>query len=85
MVRIERPAISPDVALVTVCFQLFLAGAVTVLAQRLQLPEIEQLMITMVGRDVVCHGGRGDYLPRETHTAQREFSELQLGPTLPAP
>ena len=35
MVRIGRPAVNPDVALVTVCFQLFLAGAVTVLAQRL--------------------------------------------------
>jgi hypothetical protein len=35
MVRINRPTISPDVALVTVCFLLFLARAVTVLAQGL--------------------------------------------------
>ena len=85
MIRIDRPTINPDVALVTVCLELFLAAAVAVLAQRLQLPEVEQLMITMVGRDVVRQGGRGDYLPRQTHAAQRIFCELQPGPTLPAP
>ena len=53
MVGIDRPAVSPDVALVAVCFQLFLAAAVAVLAQRLQFPEIEQLVIAMMGRDVV--------------------------------
>jgi hypothetical protein len=47
-----------------------------VLAQRLQVPELEQLMITMVRRDVIRHRGRGDYLPRQTHSAQREFCEL---------
>lgn len=83
MIGIDRPAINPDVALVAVCFQLFLAAAVAVLA--LQFPEIEQLMITMVRRDVVRDGGRGDRLPRQTHAAQRTFCELQPGPTLPAP
>ena len=85
MIRIDRPTINPDVALVTVCLELFLAAAVTVLAQRLQLPEVEQLMITMVGRDVVRQGGSGDHTPSQTHDAERMFSELQLGPTLPAP
>jgi hypothetical protein len=85
MVRIDRPAINPDVALVTVCFDLFLAGAVAVLAQRLQVPEVEQLMITMVGRDVIRHRGRGDRIPCQAHGAERMFCELQLGPTLPTP
>jgi hypothetical protein len=85
VVGIDRPAIGPDVPLVTVCFLLFLAGAVTVLAQRLQLPEIEQLVVTMVGRDVVRQRGRGSDVPCQAHAAQEEFYELQLGPTLPAP
>jgi hypothetical protein len=53
MIRIDRPAVCADVALVTVRFQLFLTRAVTALAQRLQLPEIEQLVIAMMGRDVI--------------------------------
>jgi hypothetical protein len=56
-----------------------------VLAQRLQLPEVKQLAITVMGCDVVRHRGRGGDFPRETHGAERMFSELQLGPTLPAP
>ena len=84
MIRIDRPAINPDVALITVCLELFLAAAVAVLAQRLQHPEVEQLMITMVGRDVVRQGGRGDHTPSQTHSAQGKFCELQPGPTLPA-
>ena len=73
MVRIDRPAISPDVALVAVCFLLFLAAAVAALAQRLQLPEIEQLVVTMVGRDVVRQRGWGGHVPRQAHAAQGEF------------
>jgi hypothetical protein len=76
MVGIDRPAINPDVALITICFLLFLAGAVTVLAQRLQLPEIEQLMIATVRRDVIRQRGRGDRPPRQTNAAQGEFYEL---------
>jgi hypothetical protein len=42
-------------------------------------------MIALMWRDVVRHGGRGDDLPRETHSAQGKFCELQPGPSLPAP
>jgi hypothetical protein len=60
-------------------------GAVTVLAQRLQLPEVEQLVVTVMGCDVICHRSRGNHVPRQTHAAQGIFCELQLGPTLPVP
>jgi hypothetical protein len=83
--RVGWPAIKADVELVTVRFQLFLAGAVAMRAERLQVPEVEQLMITMVGRDVIRHRGRSDYPSRQTHSTQGMFSELQPGPTLPAP
>lgn len=85
MVWIDRPAISPDVALVTVCFLLFLTRAVAVLAQRLQLAVLEQPCIAFMGRDMVRHRGGGSDLPLQAHGAERMFSELQLGPTLPAP
>jgi hypothetical protein len=85
MVGIDRPAINPDVALISMQFQLSLAAAVAMRAQRLQLPEIEQPVVTMVRRDVIRHRGRGGHVPRQTHAAQRVFCDLQLGPTLPAP
>jgi hypothetical protein len=77
MVRIGRPSVKPDVALISVRFLTLLAVTVTVLAQGLQVPEVEQLVITVVRCDVIRHRGRGgDYLPRQTHSAQREFCEL---------
>jgi hypothetical protein len=85
MVWIDGPAINPNIALIAVHLQLFLTRAVTVLAQRLQLPPIEQLVVTMVGRDVVRHGGRGDHVPRQAHDAQGMFLELCLSSTLPTP
>ena len=66
-------------------FLTLLAVTVTVLAQGLQVPEVEQLLITVVRRDVIRHHGRGDDVSRQTHAAQGIFPELQLGPTLPTP
>jgi hypothetical protein len=85
VVRIGRPSVKPDVALISVRFLTLLAVTVTVLAQRLQVPEVEQLVITVMGCDVVRHRGRGGDVPCQAHAAQGEFCELQLSPTLPAP
>jgi hypothetical protein len=73
MVRIGGPSVKPDVALISVRFLTLLAVTVTVLAQGLQVSEVEQLVITVVRRDVIRHHGRGDDVSRQTHTAQGDI------------
>jgi hypothetical protein len=85
MVRINRPAIRADVEQIAVSLEPFLAMAVTVRTQRLQLSVFEQPCIALVGDDMVRHRSGGGDLPLQAHGTQGIFPELQPGPTLPAP
>jgi hypothetical protein len=73
MVRVDRPTIGADVQLVAVPFLLFLSVIVAVLAQGLQLAEVEQMLIAFM-RDDVSAILAGVVTLRARHIAQRGCS-----------
>ena len=83
MVRIERPAIRADIEQIAVGLEPFLAMAVAVRTERLQVAKEKQLLVASMGLDVVCHGGWSDHASGFAHGAEGMFPELRLASAYP--
>ena len=56
-----------------------------VMAERLQLTEPEQLIVTVVGNDMIGDVGGNDFRFLQAHRAERMLIELVLASACPAP